>query len=64
MLLGSGGGGYSLAASGAAKLDLRELDGMELAGSDQFYRFYGFFQEDEEFVRCVREGAADGEFHA
>ena len=57
VLLGTGSGGYSLAAGGAAKLDLRELDGMELAGSDQFYRYYGFFQEDEEFVRCVHKGA-------
>ena len=26
------------------------LDGMELAGSDQFYRYYGFYQEDKAFL--------------
>jgi predicted dehydrogenase len=54
---------YSLAASsaapasGAAQEGILELDGMELAGSDQFYKYYGFYQEDRHFVDCVRSGA-------
>ena len=48
---------YSLAATGAAQEGILELDGMELAGSDQFYRYYGFYQEDRHFLECVRTGA-------
>jgi predicted dehydrogenase len=48
---------YSLAASGAAQAGTLELDGMELAGSDQFYRYYGFYQEDRHFLECVRTRA-------
>ena len=45
---------YSLAASGAAQEGILELDGMALAGSTEFYRYYGFFQEDRHFIDCVR----------
>jgi len=45
---------YSLAASGAAQEGILELDGMALAGSDQFYKYYGFYQEDRHFLDCVR----------
>ena len=31
-------------------------DGKELAGSDKFYRYYGFYQEDMHFLDCVRSG--------
>jgi predicted dehydrogenase len=55
VLFGTGGAGYSLAATGAVKLDLQELDGMELAGSEEFHKYYGFYQEEEEFIRCVQE---------
>jgi UDP-N-acetylglucosamine 3-dehydrogenase len=45
---------YSLAASGAAQEGILELDGMALAGSSEFYRYYGFYQEDRHFLDCVR----------
>ena len=45
---------YSLAAHGAASEGVWELDGLELAGSQEFYRYYGFYQEDRHFLDCVR----------
>jgi predicted dehydrogenase len=45
---------YSLAASGAAQEGILELDGMALADSNEFYRYYGFYQEDRHFIDCVR----------
>jgi virulence factor len=47
---------YSLAASGAGSDGVIELDGKEIAGSDQFYNYYGFYHEDVHFLDCVREG--------
>jgi len=48
---------YSLASSGAAQEGILELDGMALAGSNEFYRYYGFYQEDRHFLDCVRAQA-------
>ncbi|MCD6289438.1 MAG: Gfo/Idh/MocA family oxidoreductase [Anaerolineae bacterium] len=31
------------------------LDGPTLAGSDAFYRTYGYFQESRHFIECIRE---------
>jgi len=31
-------------------------DVKEVAGSDEFYRFYGFYHENRHFVNCVKEG--------
>jgi len=45
---------YSLAARGASDGGVLELDGLELAGSSEFYRYYGFYQEDLHFLECVR----------
>ena len=56
MLATEGKGGYSLAATGAGKAGVRTIDGKALAGSDQFYRYYGFYQEDLHFLECVRQG--------
>jgi len=48
---------YSLAAAGAARENVERIDGMELAGSKEFHKYYGFFQEDRHFVDCVKSGA-------
>lgn len=45
---------YSLAARGSAQWEIVELDGLELAGSDAFYRYYGYYDEDRHFLECVR----------
>lgn len=31
-------------------------DVKEAAGSDEFYKFYGFYDENRHFVKCVKEG--------
>jgi predicted dehydrogenase len=55
MLLTHGGGSqYSLAAGAASDSGNAIISGTELAGSDQFYRFYGFYFEDRHFIDCVR----------
>jgi predicted dehydrogenase len=55
LLFGNDREGYSLSSRGSGRPEIVELDGMEIAGSDEFPRYYGFFQEDEDFIRCVRE---------
>jgi predicted dehydrogenase len=57
ILATEGKGGYSLAATGTGRTGLQVIDGKALAGSDQFYRYYGFYQEDLHFLECVRQGA-------
>lgn len=47
---------YSVASAGAADETVVRIDGMELAGSREFHRYYGFFQEDRHFIDCVRDG--------
>jgi predicted dehydrogenase len=54
ILVHSGNPMYSAASQGAQSQEHIVLDGMELAGSDQFYRYYGFYQEDKAFLECVR----------
>ena len=55
VLLHGGAGGYSLASTGPGKDDLIEFDGCEIAGSDAFYAYYGYRDEDAHFIECVRE---------
>jgi predicted dehydrogenase len=47
---------YSLAARGEADEKIIRLDGKELAGSEEFHRYYGFYHEDRHFVDCIRDG--------
>lgn len=47
---------YSLSAQGASPQGILHIDGMELAGSTEFYRYYGFYQEDRHFIDCVKNG--------
>lgn len=47
---------YSLASTGAAKEDSIVLDGRELAGSNEFYKYYGYYYEDRHFIDCVKSG--------
>jgi predicted dehydrogenase len=49
-------GGYSRAAAGAAAYGLQKIDGKALAGSQQFHRYYGYYQEDQHFLESVRRG--------
>ncbi|NQU42505.1 Gfo/Idh/MocA family oxidoreductase [bacterium] len=46
---------YSISSAGAQQNDYVELDGKEIAGQQEFYGYYGFLQEDQEFMRCILE---------
>lgn len=48
---------YSLSAGAAASGSGDVFSGVQLAGSDQFYRFYGFYAEDRHFIDCVQSRA-------
>ncbi|MCK5802253.1 MAG: Gfo/Idh/MocA family oxidoreductase [Lentisphaeria bacterium] len=54
LLRHSGGQQYSLSAGAAGGDSDSYFNGAELAGSDQFYHFYGFFAEDRHFIDCVK----------
>jgi predicted dehydrogenase len=58
VILGGKGQGYSYAATGNDNVEILQLDGLELAGSRDFHKFYGYYQEDEDFVRSVQHGTA------
>ena len=47
---------YSLAARGTADESIVHLDGKQLAGGEEFHRYYGFYHEDRHFIDCVRSG--------
>lgn len=47
---------YSLASTGAAEETTQQIDGKTLAGSDEFYKYYGFYFEDLHFIDCIRTG--------
>jgi predicted dehydrogenase len=47
---------YSLAARGEGGEEIVRIDGKELAGSEEFHKYYGFWQEDRHFIDCVRSG--------
>lgn len=45
---------YSLSAGAAGGDSNAYFSGAKLAGSDEFYRFYGFYHEDRHFIDCVK----------
>jgi virulence factor len=54
ILFFNGKGTYSVASTGPG-LDKRiHIDGMELAGSKEYYKYYGYYQEDLEFIDSIR----------
>lgn len=56
VILGTGSQGYSLAATGAGSVEVVEFDGMEIAASDEFRKYYGYFDEDRDFIESIRGG--------
>ena len=44
---------YSVASAGVAAETVTRIDGLELASSKEFHRYYGFYQEDRNFIDCV-----------
>lgn len=49
---------YSLAAAGVGGQNVEHVDGKALAGDDNFYAYYGYKQEDMDFVEAIRTGRA------
>lgn len=47
---------YSLAASGANKSRIDRIDGRDIAGGQAYYQYYGYKQEDIDFIRCIQTG--------
>jgi virulence factor len=56
ILYASGKPIYSLAAAGVSKLAMEHLDGKEIAGTDAFYAYYGYKQEDKDFINFLLTG--------
>ncbi len=55
LLRHDGGQQYSLSAGAAGGDNNAYFSGAELANSDEFYRYYGFYYEDRHFIDCVKE---------
>ena len=47
-------GTHSIASAGPGTQKIVDINGMELAGSDEYSRYYGYYQEDMEFIECMR----------
>lgn len=47
---------YSMASGGVGGFDVIKIDGKELAGTENFYAYYGYKQEDIDFIHAVLEG--------
>ena len=56
ILLAGGAKGYSLAATGASAKNMLALDGRQIAGSDAFHVYYGYYAETEDFINCILKG--------
>ena len=57
ILHASGQNIYSLASAGVQGLQCDKIDGMALAGSSKFYQYYGYKQENADFIACLLSGA-------
>ena len=49
-------GTASLSSKGAGRQEVEQVDGMEVAGSAAYHRYYGYYDQDAAFVRAVLEG--------
>lgn len=55
-ILYHGQGTFSLSSQGAGKQSIEELDGMQIASNDKYYRYYGYYDEDKAFVEAILNG--------
>jgi predicted dehydrogenase len=56
ILHASGQNIYSLASAGVTGPGCEKIDGMAMVGSDQYYQYSGFKQENMDFVNCILTG--------
>jgi predicted dehydrogenase len=56
ILLASGKSIYSMASAGVEAPNGEVIDGIKLAGGSEYYRYYGYKQENEDFIECLKTG--------
>lgn len=56
ILVRKGASMYSQASGGVAKGNLIHIDGKELAGDERFFAYYGYKQEDIDFITAIKNG--------
>jgi virulence factor len=56
IIYSKGEGSFSLSSAGTGGFVVEELDGIHIANSDKYHRYYGYYYEDLEFINCVRNG--------
>ena len=56
IVYGDGASIYSAAAVGVNGTNIEVLSARELAGGDEYYQYYGYKQEDQDFVNSILEG--------
>ena len=56
IVYGDGASIYSAAAVGVNGTSIEVLSARELAGGDEYYQYYGYKQEDQDFVNSILEG--------
>lgn len=56
ILYNKGGAMYSLASGGVGGVDREVLDGKAIAGSSAFHVYYGYKQENEDFINAIQTG--------
>jgi len=45
-----------MSSGGVGKQETEYIDGIKLAGGDKYYQYYGYKQEDAEFIDCIAKG--------
>ena len=59
ILYHKGGSMYSMASGGiGGKKDMEHIDGKALAGSEAYHAYYGYKQEDADFIHALLTGEA------
>lgn len=53
ILTATGAGSFSISSKGAGNFECKTLDGLEIAGSDKYEIYYGYYKEDEDFVNSL-----------
>lgn len=60
-ILRCGGQTHSLSAAGNAQPQVEYFDGLEIAGSQEYSHYYGYYAEDQAFLRRVQQAPLHGD---
>lgn len=60
-ILYSNGGSHSLSSAGNPEVQIEEFDGIEIAESDDYGHYYGYFDEDNQFIDRVKNHPNQGD---